>query len=158
MKRSVILVSGFLGVFPALAQTEFPGNPTVGPKKYAPRSIGGSPNSAAIIDSGTQENPMVRYVTHIVLFENRIWTSSEGKPLQAKLIAFEDLTVEVPKGSPAPVMPAPPSHPTVIRAEKIRLLVEQKVVEIALARLSQQDQEFVSQIKASLAKKAASEP
>lgn len=151
MKRFILVALAL----PLGAQTELPGNPTVGPKNYAPRSIGGSPNSAAIIDSGTQENPMVRYTTHIVLFENRIWTSTEGKPLQAKLIAFEDLTAEVPKGSPPPVMPSPPPHPTVTRGEKIRLLVERKVVELALARLSQSDQDFIAQVKAALARKAA---
>jgi hypothetical protein len=155
MKRSAILALGASCVLPLCAQTDFPGNPTVSPKKYTPRSVGGSPNTAATIDSGTSENPMVRYVTHIVLFENRIWTSNEGKPLQAKLIAFEDLTVEAPKGSPAPAMPAPPSLPTVTRGEKIRLLVDQKIVELPLARLSQPDQEFIAQIKAALAKKAA---
>ena len=155
MKRSIVIALGISCISPLFAQTDFPGNPTVDPKKYTPRSIGGSPNSAATVDSGTTENPMVRYVTHIVLYENRIWTSAEGKPLQAKLIAFEDLSAEAPKGSPPPVMPAPPPHPTLIRGDKIRLLVEQKVVELALARLSQSDQEFISQIKAALAKKAA---
>jgi hypothetical protein len=40
----------------------------------------------------------VRRVTHIVLYEYRIWTNTEGKPLDAKLLAFEDLVAETPMG------------------------------------------------------------
>ena len=97
----------------------------------------------------------MRYVTHIILHEYRMWSNTEGKPLEAKLIAFEDLVAEAPKGSAAPVMPAPPAHPTVSRNGKIRLLVKQKPVEIALDRLSLSDREFIDQMKAALAKKAA---
>lgn len=152
MKRFSILL-GLSCVSSLFAQTEFPGNPTVSPKKTETRSTGGSSSA-----SGTTNHQMVRYVTHVVLSESRTWTSSDGKPLEAKLIAFEDLTVEAPQGSAAPQMPTPPAHPTVIKGEKVRLLVGQKPVELAIARLSQPDQEFVAQIKASLAKKAAATP
>ena len=155
MKRSIILTLGLSCVSPLFAQTGLSGNPMVAPKKNVPRSIGGSVNPGAAIASAPSEKPIVRYVSHIVLYENRIWTSTEGKPLQAKLIAFEDLTAEAPKGAPAPEMPPPPTLPTVTRGGKVRLLVEQKVVELALSRLSQSDQEFIDQIKAALAKKSA---
>ena len=52
-------------------------------------------------------------------------------------------------------MPAPPTKPTVARGGKVRLLVNQKPVEIALDRLSEADREFIAQLQASLAKKAA---
>lgn len=84
-----------------------------------------------------------------------MWSNKEGKPLEAGLIAFEDLVAEVPKGSAEPVMPDPPANPTLIRDGKIRLLVKQKPVEIAIDRLSQADREFIDQMKAALAKKAA---
>ncbi len=80
---------------------------------------------------------------------------TEGEPLSAKLIAYEDLVAEAPKGSAEPVMPAPPTKPTVARGGKVRLLVNQKPVEIALDRLSEADREFIAQLQASLAKKAA---
>ena len=150
----MLAVVGLLCLPSVRAQDGFPGNPTVAPKKTATRSIGGGVNPGASIDSATR-NPTVRYVTHIVLYEYRMWTNTEGKPLEAKLIAFEDLVVETPKGATEPVMPAPPAHPTVTRDGKIRLLVNKKAVEVALDKLSQSDREF-NQMKAALEKKAAS--
>ena len=112
-------------------------------------------NPGASVDSSTTRNPSARYVTHIVLYENRIWTNTEGKPLEAKLLAFEDLVVEAPKDASEPVMPAPPAHPTVTRNGKIRLLVNKKAVEISLSTLSPSDREFIEQMKAAIDKKAA---
>ncbi|MBC8126932.1 MAG: hypothetical protein H8M99_07285 [Gloeobacteraceae cyanobacterium ES-bin-144] len=132
-----------------------PANPTVTPKKFSTRPIGGGVNPGASVDSSKPSNPNVRYVTHIVLHGNRMWTSNEGKPLDAKLIAFEDLVAETPKGSTEPVMPPPPENPTVTRNGKIRLLVNQKPIQIALDRLSPSDQEFIDQMKAAIAKKSA---
>jgi len=139
---------------PLAAQTDFPGNPTVGPKKYTTRQTGGGVNPGAAIESQTTENPNIRYTTHIVLYQSRWWTSTEGKLLEAKLIAFEDQVAEAPKGGAEPKFSAPPSHPTVIRGGKVRLLVNQKPVELALEKLSHQDREFVEQIKAAIVKKA----
>ncbi len=139
----------------AFAQVEIPANPLVTPKKYTTRAVGGGVNPGVSIDPAKPENPKLRYVTHVILYQNRFWTSTEGKPLEAKLIAFEDVVAEVPKGSTEPVMSAPPANPTVVRDGKVRLLVDKKPVELALDRLSRQDQEFIGQIKAALAKKAA---
>ncbi|MEO5716053.1 MAG: hypothetical protein ABIT37_21410 [Luteolibacter sp.] len=135
-------------------QVDFPGNPMVTPKKFTTRPLGGGVNTGATVEPGKAAAEKVRYVTHIVLYESRMWTSSEGKPLDAKLIAFEDLVAEGPKGSD-PVMPVPPANPTVTRNGKVRLLVDKKPVEVALDRLSEQDREFVEGIKAALAKKAS---
>jgi hypothetical protein len=151
------LPASLLGLFLVAngsAQVDFPANPMVTPKKFNTRAVGGGVNAGATVEPEKIGNPNVRYVTHIVLYEDRMWTSAEGKPLEAKLIAFEDLTAEVPKGTEA-VMPAPPANPTVTRNGKIRLLVDKKPVEIALDRLSQSDREFIDQMKAALAKKAA---
>jgi hypothetical protein len=84
-----------------------------------------------------------------------MWTSTEGKPLLGKLIAFEDLVAEAPKGAAAPAMPSAPDKLTVTRGDKIRLLVNQKPVEVGMERLCTQDREFVAQIEAAVAKKAA---
>lgn len=153
--RCIAPLLGLLGTTYVFGQADFPANPMVTPKKFTTRPIGGGVNPGAVIDSAKTENPKVRYVTHVVLYENRMWTSAEGKPLEAKLIAFEDLIAEAPKGTAEPVMPAPPANPTVTRGGKVRLLVDKKPVEIALDRLSEQDREFVTQIQAALAKKAA---
>jgi len=155
MKHPTLLpLLGFLAVASATAQTEIPANPLVTPKKSPARAVGGGVDPGVKVDPA-KKDPNVRYVSHIVLYQNRYWTSAEGKPLEAKLIAFEDLVADVPKGASEPVMSTPPENPTVVRDGKVRLLVDKKPVELALERLSQQDQEFVEQIKASLAKKAA---
>lgn len=144
-----------LGISQALAQVDIPPNPTVSPKKFKTRAVGGGVNPGVSVDPGKPATPNVRYVTHVVLCDYRMWTNTEGKPLEAKLIAFEDLVAEAPKGSAEPVMPAPPANPTVTRAGKVRMLVNQKPVEIALDRLSLADREFIDQLQAALAKKAA---
>jgi hypothetical protein len=148
------ILSGWLGICSCLAQTEIPPNPIITPKSKS-RSVGGSVNPGALIDPGKSDQPTVRYVTHVVLFDYRMWSSAEGKPLEAKLIAFEDLIVETPKGAAEPVMPPPPAKPTVVRNGKIRLLIDQKPVEVALSRLCQADRDFIVDLEAALAKKAA---
>lgn len=153
----IVMLLGLLVVPAAWAQSDFPANPVTPatPKKFKTRSVGGGLDTGATVDPGKPVNPNVRYVTHIVLHDYRMWTSADGKPLEAKLIAFEDLVAEVPKGAAEPVLPKPPDHPTVVRNGKARLLVNKKPVEIALDRLSLQDREFIEDIKAALAKKAA---
>lgn len=152
----MIAFYGFLAIFPVAAQFDVPGNPMVTPKKSATRPIGGGVNPGIVVEPGKATAPKVRYTTHIVLCPYRMWSNTEGKPLEAGLIAFEDLVAEAPKGTAEPVMPEPPSNPTLIRDGKIRLLVKQKPVEIAVEKLSLADREFVDQMKAALAKKAAS--
>jgi len=152
-----LLTTSFIGIIslsPVLAQLDLPANPMVTPKKFTTRPIGGGVNPGAEVEPEKTAPPTVRYTTHIVLYPYRMWSSTEGKPLEAGLIAFEDLVAEAPKGSAEPVMPQPPANPTLIRDGKIRLLVKQKPVEIPLDRLSQADREFIDQIKVALAKKA----
>ena len=139
-------------IIPASAQVDFPGNPMVGPKKYEKRAVGGGVDPGATVDAS---QGTARYTTHIVLVEYRMWTSIEGKPLEGKLIAFEDMVAEVPKGSAEPKLSPPPALPTVVRDEKVRLLVNRKPVEVPLNRLSTADIEFIAQIKGALEKKAA---
>ena len=139
---------------PVLGQMDIPGNPMVGPKGFETRSTGGRTDTGATVKPSEKS---VRYVTHVVLFEYRMWSNTEGKPLEAKLLAFEDLIAEAPTGT-TPEMPAPPAHPTVVRNGNVRLLVEKKAVVIPLSRLSESDREFVAGIEAALAKKADREP
>jgi len=48
--------------------------------------------------SGT-EPKKARYITHIVLSVSRQWMSTDGKLVEGKLIAFEDLVVEAEAGN-----------------------------------------------------------
>lgn len=145
----------FAGVISSPAQTDFPGNPLVGPKKYTKREVGGAVAEPGAVVKEPGDSGRARYITHIILYDVRFWTSVEGKPLAGKLIAFEDLVVEVPAGTSAPEIPPAPPKPTLVRDGKIRLLVERKPVEVPLAKLSWQDREFIDGIQAALDKKAA---
>ncbi len=135
-----------------MAQVEIPGNPLVKPGKSTTRKTGGGTDTGISV---VPSQPEQRHITFIVLSESRMWTSADGKPLDAKLIAFEDLVVPVPQGSAEPVMPKPPAHPTVVREGKVRLLVNKKPVALPLERLSEADRTFVETVKTNLARKAA---
>jgi hypothetical protein len=141
----------------ATAQMVLPG----GTKNPGNRSIGGSINGG--VNPGTtvnrnQEQPKKRYTTHIVLAESRIWRNIDGRTLEGKLLAFEDVVVEVPAGGAEPPAPVPPANPTVVRNGKIRLQVGQKIFELALTSLVKVDQDFVEGIRAGIAKKTALRP
>ncbi len=152
-----IIVFGIFFASRLVAQMDIPANPMVHPKKFATRPIGGGVSPGAIVEPEKDAKPSVRYVTHIVIHDYRMWSNTEGKPLEAKLIAFEDLVAEAPKGAEEPKFPAPPAKPTVTRNGKIRLLVGKKPVEVALEKLSLADREFVALLEAAIAKKAAGE-
>jgi hypothetical protein len=130
------------------------------PGKFKPRPIGdGGTNSGVNVIPKEQGKPATaRYTTHIILSESRIWSSTDGKTLTGKLIAFEDLVVEAPQGAASPAIPPPPAKPTVIRDQKVRLFINQKAVEIPLARLGQADQELIEQIQVAITKKAENPP
>jgi hypothetical protein len=118
------------------------------------RPIGGyTPGGVDVTQPTDAGERKVRYTTRIVLADERLWTSTDGKPLLAKLIAFDDLMVETPKGAAPSGAPAPPPNPTVVRDGKIRLLANQKTFDLALDRLIQADRDFVEPIRAKHAKK-----
>ncbi|MEI6654526.1 MAG: hypothetical protein WCP45_07140, partial [Verrucomicrobiota bacterium] len=118
------------------------------PRKMTTRPIGGNSSVGVKITPTDTAEQKVRYTTHIVLAETRQWTSTDGKSLQAKWIAFEDLVVESTQGAAKPTPPAPPTHPTLVRDGKIRLIGPQKSFELPLDRLSQADRDFVEQFRA----------
>ncbi len=130
------------------------------PKKFVSRPV----ESGASIGGGVDVVPKddtskkARYITHVALSESRIWSSTDGKILTGRLIAFEDLVVETPQGAAAPVVPPPPSRPTLIRDGKVRLLVNQKAVEVPLERIGEADREYINNIQAALVKKAETPP
>ncbi len=126
------------------------------PKGFKTRPIGGGTSGS--VEVVPKDPPKVRYTTHIVLSVSRLWTSTDGKLLEGKLIAFEDLVAEAPKGATPPENPAPPESPTVVRDGKVRLLVKQKPVEIPIARLSTGDQEFIEQTRKSHTRKTPPTP
>ncbi len=150
------VVMSLASVLPLPAQMDIPGNPMVTPKNFKTRTVGGGTNPGATVQSAEPNNGKVRHVGHIVLFNSRVWTSTEGKPLEAKLLAFEDLIAEAPAGV-EPIMPKPPTHPTVVKNGGVRLLAGTKPVVVPLKRLSHSDCEFIAGIEAALARKSAKE-
>lgn len=109
---------------------------------------GSSTSSAAVGTSATKPATTVHTIIYIGLSSPRQWTSSEGKPLLAKLIAFEDLKTETPaQGATAPTLPKLTGKPTVVNNGKVRLLVDQKPYEVELDKLSATDREFVDNVK-----------
>ncbi len=118
------------------------------PKKFTTRPIGGGTSGGVdVLPKDGAADKKARYVTHIVLSVSRIWTSTDNKTLEGKLIAFEDMIAQAPQGVEAPPVPTPPKSPTVVRDGKARLLINQKPVEIAISRLSPADQEFIEQTR-----------
>ncbi len=99
-----------------------------------------------------------RTITYLVLSESRSWTSTDGKVLEAKLIAFEDIVIEgkVEGGSQAPTKP--PANPTVVRNDKVRLLAGKKSYELDLSRLSEADRSFIEQTRSRHERKPAATP
>lgn len=154
MKMNVAtVIAALFASHAAFAQVVVPGMPG----KFDSRGLGGGTSAGVHVQP--KKSGKVKYTTHIILAESRIWTSSEGKPLDAKLLAFEELVVEIPEGSAQPPTPKPPPHPTVVRGDKVRLLPSNnKPVEVALSRLSQPDRDFIEQLrKAHAAKTPAAE-
>ena len=162
MKRSVIgFLLGWVMVASGAAQMVLPG----GSKHPATRPIGGGINGG--VDGGvngratiTREGgqPKSRYTTHVVLADSRTWHHLDGRSLEGKLLAFEDLVIEVPAGGAAPPAPVPPANPTVVRNGKVRLQVGKQIFELALTSLAQADQDFVATLRAGLAKKTPVKP
>ena len=147
-------VAGMLMVCGVSAQVVLPASP----RNMVNRPTGGGGiGGVSIVTPDSHDAPAVRHITHLVLSESRVWTSSEGQTLQAKLLAFEDVVVEAPKGA-QPAAPAPPANISVIRAGKIRLISDKKPFELALDRLSQADREFVERISAAHPTKSAATP
>ncbi len=125
------------------------------PKGFTTRTTGGgSSSNIGVTSQPKPQEKTVRTISYISLSEPRQWKSADGKSLLGKLIAFEDLIVETkiaadakPSPSAPPLMP---DHPTVVRDAKARLFIDSKPVEVALARLSEDDQKFIENIRASI--------
>lgn len=132
----------------------------VTPTKFKTRGVGtGTSSSSSVIDGGggatvglSQPKPtetLVRTVTYLSLSPIRQWTSTDGRPLLASLIAFEETVTETRRDSPAPSPTPPPvqGKPTVVKAGKIRLLASKVPHEVPLEKLSIADRDFVLELQ-----------
>ena len=133
---------------------------TATPKGFTTRTTGGgSSSNIGVVSQPKPQEKTVRTISYISLSEPRQWKSNDGKSLLGKLIAFEDLIVETKiaaDAQPAPATPPQmPVYPTVVRDAKARLFIDSKSFEVALARLSEDDQKFIENIRASIAASTA---
>lgn len=125
------------------------------PKNFKPRPIGGNTGGGHVEVIPKEGGvPKKRTITYMVLSESRPWTSTEGKVLEAKLIAFEDIIIE----GESTAAPEPPPHPTVVRNGKVRLLAGKKSYELDLSRLTEADRNFIEQIRLRYQKKTPPTP
>jgi hypothetical protein len=132
------------------------------PTQFTKRNVGnmsasGGSANIGLSPNATQPKPTVREISYIALSDARQWTSTDGKALIGKLIAFEQSEQILPSAqttsnTTTPVLPA---RPTLIRQGNVRLLVQQKAFELPLDRLSQPDRDFIQTLDAAIAKKAA---
>ncbi len=136
--------------------------PTTG-KKFDTRTINGSGgNSGVSINSATKPPPptKTKLTSYFMLGDPRQWKSTDGKSLLGTIIIFEDAVIEFEAANTAAAReavakappPKMPEKPTLIREGKIRLLVNQKPVEVPLERLSDEDRKYVNDLNARLPK------
>ncbi|MBL9143639.1 MAG: hypothetical protein JNM99_08130 [Verrucomicrobiaceae bacterium] len=130
------------------------------PTKFKTRGVGTSTSSSSSAVGGgggatvglAQPKPsdtIIRTVTYLSLSPVRQWTSTDGRPLLASLIAFEETVTETRKDATQP-SPAPPpiqGKPTVIKAGKVRLLASKVPHEVPLEKLSSADRDFVLELQ-----------
>ena len=94
--------------------------------------------------------PVRRATTYITLSPERVWKNKEGKEVTGKLIAHEDIVVELAPGQEA-VAAKPVERPTVVKDGRVRLLVGKRPTAVALDQLSTEDQAEIRRIEKSLA-------
>lgn len=139
----VCLILLLMPVGESAAQREIPPPPGVSGK---PRATGSTRDASQPVPRHEAE-PEIRYLTRLILSESRLWTSTEGKQIEGRLVAFDNPPAGTPAGATPPVASEAPEKPTVIRDGGIRIqLANRKVIAIPLARLSGRDREFALQI------------
>lgn len=159
MKTSCLFGSLFVLSFQLLNAQVVPTTPT----KFGKRGVGaltdgGGSATMGLSPNTTQPKPTVREISYITLSDSRQWTSSDGKAIIGKLIAYEQTEQTLPanQGTTTTAAPVLPARPTLIRQGQVRLLVQQKAFELPLDRLSQADRDFIQALDAAIAQKAAS--
>lgn len=157
MKTAFLLLPATLALLAtASAQMVVPGPP----QRPGGREIGGT-NTGTRINGNTVKPPTPtqrRTITHVVLTDTRIWRNTDGRTIEAKLIAFDDLVTETTPNNPTPPTPTPPNKPTVVKNGKARLLIGTKPYEILLTQLVKTDQDFIEGVRSAIARKPAQSP
>ncbi|MDH4454838.1 MAG: hypothetical protein QE570_16820 [Verrucomicrobiota bacterium] len=134
--------------------------PTTG-CKFETRGING--DSSVTVKNGVSPKPAAptktKLTSYFLLGESRQWKSKDGRSLLGTIIAFEESVIEFDAVNPAAareaVEKAPPAQlptkPTLIRGDSVRLMVNKKPIEVSLTLLSEDDRQYVDNLKARIA-------
>lgn len=157
MKTSSRLL--IIALLVVISQTAYSQVVPTTPTKFGKRSTGAMTTGSSTIDTGAatqQPKPIIKQVSYIALSDARQWTSSDGKALVGKLIAWEQQEEILASAADAGKMDQVqlPTRPTILRGQSIRLLIDQKPFEVPLERLSQADRDFITERDAAIAKQA----
>jgi hypothetical protein len=151
----------FLALTAALTLNAQVAVPTTG-GKFETRGINGS--GGVTINNGVTTKPApptkTKLTSYFLLGEPRQWKSTDGRSLLGTIIAFEESVIEFDAANSAAareaVEKAPPAElpakPTLIRDDKVRLMVNKKPVEVSLSLLSEDDRKYVDDLKARIPK------
>lgn len=145
-----VTLLAFLSLPPAAA----PGQavPTT-PTKFDTKPVGAATSSTgAAIAPPKAPASTLRQVTYLTLSPLRTWTSTDGKSLNGKLIAWEETVTTGPTPQALPDQPLT-TRPTVLKNNKARLLIGTKAYEVPLDRLGPEEQKFIRDLQTRLAAK-----
>ena len=152
MKANVVLSgAGLLALLPlTVCGQVVPTTPT----KFSVKPVGSRTGTTGASINSPSTKSTIRQVTYLTLSPLRQWNSTDGKSLMGKLIAWEE-TVTTTSGTTAPVAQSAPltTKPTVLKNNKVRLLVDNKAYELALDRLGAEEQKFIQDLHKALSPK-----
>lgn len=151
--------------------------PAVDPKNRSPRvgpgglDIGPGNIGGGLVQPPPRDQTTVRTISYIALSPDREWTSTDGKVITAKVIAWQDSMEEtVTEGKPTAEQNNPSANPdaippdfvpVVLQDNHVRILRGKQAFGLPLDRLSEEDQAFVRQldeaVRATAARRQAAE-
>ena len=143
--------------FASAQTTTVPGNKTE-PRKLPDNitkggvSNTGASTGASIVSRPSQSKPIVQQIIYIVISEARQWTSTDGKTLMGKLIAWEETVTTGPAPQSATAPPVT-TRPTVLKNNQVRLLIDHKAYPVPLERLDPDARKFIGELQAHLVAK-----
>ena len=126
------------------------------PTRFTTKPVGESTASTGATIQGTSAPsaaPTFRQVTYLTLSPLRQWNSTDGKSRMGKLIAWEETVTTTKGAAPSPQSAPITTKPTVLKENKVRLLIDNKAYEVPLDRLAAEEQKFIKDLQAAITAK-----
>ena len=149
MKPSRRLTSALLLAVPAAALAQVV--PTT-PTKFSTKPVGAATATTGATINPPSTAPTVKHITYLTLSPLRQWTSTDGRTLMGKLIAWEETVTTGPAPQSATAPPVT-TQPTVLKNNQIRLLIDHKAYPVPLERLDPDARKFIGELQAHLVAK-----